>query len=262
MRHTIDQLRARIETLEAQNRSLEAANRAKSELVASMSHELRTPLNAIIGFAEMLHDGKIGEISNAQRSAVDNIATSGRHLLQLIDEALDLAKLEAGKMELRAEPVDLSKLVSEVRDSLAPIAAKKGIRIEFGVEVLSAIADATKLKQILYNYASNALKFTPPNGRVAIRVAAEAEDRFRIDVEDTGTGIDEHDLPKLFVAFQQLDTPATKRQVGTGLGLALTKKIVEAHGGNVAVKSRPGQGSVFSAVLPRWIGAKLRATGT
>lgn len=241
--------------MEDQNRRMQEANRLKSEFLANMSHELRTPLNAIIGFAKLLHAGKAGALSETQTEYMGDILNSSRHLLQLINDVLDLAKVESGRTEIQVEVVELSKMTSEVRDILRGLAAEKRIqlRVEVSAELPTVVADQRLLKQVLYNYLSNAIKFTPEEGRVSMRIAPEAHDTFRIDVEDTGIGIKPEDMNRLFVEFQQLDSSAAKRYPGTGLGLALTKRIVEAQGGTVEVKSVLGQGSTFSAVLPREI---------
>jgi signal transduction histidine kinase/CheY-like chemotaxis protein len=249
-----EQLRAKNRELENQSRRVQEATRLKSEFLANMSHELRTPLNAIIGFAELMHDGKVGgPVAPLHKECLGDILTSSRHLLQLINDVLDLSKVEAGKMEFRPEKVDLAKLVGEVRDILRTLSAKKHIHL--GVEVDAALGeiviDPGKLKQILYNYLSNALKFTPDGGTVTVRAHAIDAEHFRLEVEDSGIGIRPEDLPRLFTEFQQLDASASKAYAGTGLGLALTKRIVEAKGGRVGVSSTPGRGSVFYAVLPR-----------
>jgi protein-histidine pros-kinase len=240
-----------------------AANRLKTEFLANLSHELRTPLNAIIGFAELLYKGKVGPMSSEHREYVGDIVTSSRHLAQLINDVLDLAKIESGKIQFRPEEVDVAQLTTEVRDILRGLAAEKHLRIEIDVdeEVRTVVVDAGRVKQILYNYLSNAIKFTAEGGRIIVRVASESPSLFRIDVEDTGVGIPSEQLGKLFVEFQQLDASATQRQQGTGLGLALTKRIAEAHGGRVAVRSTPGQGSTFSAVLPRTISPDVQDHG-
>jgi len=235
------------------SRRVQEANRLKSEFLANMSHELRTPLNAIIGFSELMHDGRVGVVSAEQKEYLGDILSSSRHLLQLINGVLDLARVEAGKIELRPEPLDLTRVIGEVRDSLRTLAAQKGIVIEATVdpEVNSVVADSAKLKQVLYNYLSNALKFSPNGGCVQVRAAPEGPREFRIEVEDSGIGIQAEDLGRLFVEFQQLDASMAKKYAGTGLGLALTKRLVEAQGGRVGVNSTPGQGSLFFAVLPR-----------
>jgi protein-histidine pros-kinase len=239
--------------LQEQSRRALEANRLKSEFLANMSHELRTPLNAVIGFAEILHDGKVGPVSADQKEFLGDILTSSRHLLQLINDVLDLSKVEAGKMEFRPEPVEVSRIVTEVRDILRSIAAGKRIRVDTDIEdaLGRIVVDPGKLKQILYNYLSNAVKFTPDDGHVTVRVKGEGPAHFRLEVEDTGIGIPTADLSRLFVEFQQLDATAAKKYAGTGLGLALTRRLVEAQGGSVGARSTPGQGSVFHAVLPR-----------
>jgi protein-histidine pros-kinase len=232
---------------------MQEANRLKSEFLANMSHELRTPLNAIIGFTELMHKGKVGPVSAEHHEYLGDILTSSRHLLQLINDVLDLAKVESGKMEFRPEAVDLTSLVAEVRDVLRGLAVSKRVRLDTHVDpdVAAVVVDPARVKQILYNYLSNAIKFTAAEGRVGVRISASGQHDFRIDVEDTGVGISPANLGKLFVEFQQLDASAAKKYQGTGLGLALTKRIVDAQGGRVDVKSALGQGSTFSATLPR-----------
>jgi PAS domain S-box-containing protein len=246
-----EQLRRKNEELEEQYRRAQAANRLKSEFIANMSHELRTPLNAVIGFAELIHDGKVGPVNADQKEYLGDILTSSAHLLRLINDVLDLAKVESGKMEFLPETVDLGQLVGEVRDVVRPLAASKRIRIAVTVapEMGPVVIDASKLKQVVYNYLSNALKFTGEDGHIAIRVAREGES-FRLEVEDSGIGIKPADIGRLFGEFQQVDASTSKKYGGTGLGLALTKRIVEAQGGQVGVRSTPGKGSVFFAVLP------------
>ena len=257
------ELKVRTEEVEAANKELEEqyrrvqeANRLKSEFLANMSHELRTPLNAIIGFTELMHDGKVGPLKADQTEYLGDILTSSRHLLQLINDVLDLSKVESGKMEFRPEPVDLKRTVTEVRDILRSIAGAKRITVgtEIDPDLGQVMADPAKLKQVLYNYLSNALKFTPESGHVTVRALAEGPDRFRLEVEDTGIGIKPEDIGRLFVEFQQFDASAAKKYPGTGLGLALTKRLVEAQGGHVGVQSTPGMGSLFYAVLPRVAG--------
>jgi CheY-like chemotaxis protein len=239
--------------LEEQTRQVQEANRLKSEFLANMSHELRTPLNAIIGFSELMHDAKVGPVSAQHKEFLGDILASARHLLQLINDVLDLAKVEAGKMEFRPEPVDLARVVTEVQDVLRTLMAKKRIHVqsEIDLTLTHIVTDPGKLKQVLYNYLSNALKFTPDEGRVTVRVMPEGSEAFRLEVEDTGIGIRREDQGRLFVEFQQLDASTAKKHPGTGLGLALTKRIVEAQGGRVGVRSTPGEGSVFFAILPR-----------
>jgi CheY-like chemotaxis protein len=243
---------ARIQ-VEEQSRRAQEASRLKSQFLANMSHELRTPLNSIIGFAELMHDGRVGPISADHREYLADILTSARHLLQIINDVLDLTKVESGTMQFRPEPLDLRRLAEDVRDTFRETAARKWLRLEVvGEPGLGTVhLDPGKVRQVLNNYVSNAVKFTPEDGQVTIRVAGEGPDFVRIEVEDTGIGIAAEDLGRLFVEFQQLDASFAKRQQGTGLGLALTRRIVEAQGGRVDVRSVLGQGSTFVAILPR-----------
>jgi PAS domain S-box-containing protein len=247
------QLTGKNRQLAEQNRRVEEANRLKSEFLANMSHELRTPLNAIIGFSEIMHDGKVGSISEEHKEFLGDILTSAKHLLQLINDVLDLAKIESGRMHFDPERVQLGKIAAEVRDVLRTMASRKNIvvAIEIDPSLDDIVADASKLKQVLYNYLSNALKFTPDGGHVTVRAMPEGTERYRLEVEDTGIGIEPGDLDRLFTEFRQLDAGASKQYQGTGLGLVLTKRIVEAQGGSVEVVSMAGHGSTFSAVLPR-----------
>ncbi|MBC7978131.1 MAG: response regulator, partial [Myxococcales bacterium] len=242
-----EEIRRHSADLEAQNRRIQEASRLKSEFLANMSHELRTPLNAIIGFTELLYDGQVDPVSPTHKEFLGDILGSGRHLLQLINDVLDLAKVEAGKLEFRPELVDVPRLVSDVVSILRTTAAQKQIRMETEVEpsVAELTLDPARLKQVAYNYLSNALKFTPPGGRVTLTVKPEGRDRFRLEVADTGIGIAPDDLGRLFVDFQQLEAGAAKRHQGTGLGLALTRRLIEAQGGSVGVRSVVGEGSTF-----------------
>jgi PAS domain S-box-containing protein len=239
--------------LEEENRRVHEASRLKSEFLANMSHELRTPLNAIIGFAELLHDGQVTPDMPEFRDFLHDILKSGQHLLQLINDVLDLSKVEAGRLEFHPEDTALDQLLAESIGILRPLASQKNLQItqEIDPAVNGVFVDRGRLKQVLYNYLSNAIKFTPERGRVSVRVAAEGDDHFRIDVTDTGIGIGAADLPRLFIEFNQLEAGAAKKHQGTGLGLALTRRLVEAQGGRVAVTSTPGAGSTFSAILPR-----------
>ena len=234
-------------------RALEAARlatEAKSRFLAGVSHELRTPLNGIIGFSELMYDAKLGPVSEDHKDVLSDILTSARHLLQLINDILDLSKVEAGRMEFHPESTRIDTLVYEVRDVVRPLAEKK--RLKLGISVPSeftAVVDPARFKQVLYNYLSNAVKFTPESGRVEVRVRREEDSSFRLEVEDTGVGISPDEIAKLFQEFQQLPN-SRKAEQGTGLGLALTRHIVEAQGGSVSVRSVKGSGSVFAAVFP------------
>ena len=242
---------------------LQDANRAKSSFLANMSHELRTPLNGIIGFSELLIDEKAGPLNERQREYLGDVLNSGRHLLRLINDVLDLSKVEAGRMELHAETFDLRETIAEVCSVLTPSASKRSINIlpEIAPELARVTLDRHKFMQILYNLVSNAVKFNGDGGAVRVLAQPEQPGRLLLQVTDSGSGISREDLPKLFVEFQQLDSSATRRHGGTGLGLALTKKIVEFLGGSIEVSSAWQQGSTFSVHLPLSIaqGASLPA---
>ena len=229
------------------------ANQLKSEFLANMSHELRTPLNAILGFTELLQDGQVTGDMPEYQEFLGDILASGRHLLQLINDVLDLSKVEAGKLEFRPEAIDVAVLVGEVQNILRTTAASKAIRLEAAVDpgLTEVVLDAARFKQVLYNYVSNALKFTPQGGRVMVRAFPVAEGALRVEVEDSGIGIAPEDIGRLFVEFLQLDAGMTKKHAGTGLGLALTKRLVEAQGGTVGVHSTLHRGSTFHATFPR-----------
>jgi PAS domain S-box-containing protein len=239
--------------LETENRQIQAANQLKSQFLANMSHELRTPLNAVIGFADLLLSGAVPEHSPKRQEFLGHIASSGRHLLQLINDVLDLSKVESGKFEFFPEPVDLPTLVQEVMQVLETGGHRKRLTMtshcDPGLE--GVVLDPSRLKQALFNFVSNAIKFTPEGGRIDVWATSEGADWLRVEVADTGVGIAEADLPRLFVEFQQLDAGYNKQHPGTGLGLALTRRLVQAQGGRVGVSSQRGQGSVFHLVLPR-----------
>jgi PAS domain S-box-containing protein len=232
---------------------MQAASRMKTEFLANMSHELRTPLNAIIGFTDFMHKGKAGPLSAEQHEFLGDVLTSSGHLLQLVNNVLDVAKVESGTIEIQPVPVDLEALVDEVRDIIRGLAATRNLTLTVSVDpaVAMAVVDPVRVKQILYNFVSNAIKFSVDGGEIQIRAIPDGHDLVRLEVQDTGVGIAEADQEKLFVEFQQLDTGSAKKYQGTGLGLALTKRLTEAHGGRVAVRSSLGSGSTFSAILPR-----------
>ncbi|HTE06524.1 MAG TPA: response regulator, partial [Planctomycetota bacterium] len=235
-----------------------------SEFLANMSHELRTPLNAIIGFADLLHKGRVSPGMPEYAEFLDDIRSSGRHLLRLINDVLDLSKVEAGKMEFQPEPVDVSMLLEEVLGILRTTILDKNILVESQVDdrLADTVLDPARFKQLLYNYISNALKFTGRDGRIQVRIQSELDGRIlRVEVEDNGVGIGPEDLGRLFNDFQQLDAGTAKQHGGTGLGLALTRRLVEAQEGRVGVRSVRGQGSVFHAALPRRTSADLPFSG-
>ena len=251
-------LHAKNMDLAQQNRQVEAASRFKSEFLANMSHELRTPLNAIIGFSELMHDGRVGPVSAEHKEYLGDVLSSSRHLLQLINDVLDLAKVEAGKLEFRLETIDLARTLDEVRDVIHALVLQKHLQIsvEIDPQLNGIVGDVAKLKQILYNFLSNAIKFSHQRGIISVRVFPQAA-FFRIEVEDHGIGIKNEDQVRLFEEFQQLDIEPALRHTGTGLGLALTKRLAEAQGGYVGVSSVHGEGSIFFAVLPRVLTREL-----
>jgi signal transduction histidine kinase len=237
--------------IEEKSRQLEVANRHKSEFLANMSHELRTPLNAIIGFSEVLVDRMFGELTDKQDEYLRDIYGSGRHLLSLINDILDLSKVEAGRMELEVTRFDLPQAVDNALTLVRGRAEAHAIKLESAVdERLGEFAgDERKFKQILVNLLSNAVKFTPEGGRVTVR-ALERADAVAVSVADTGIGIAPEDQTAVFEEFRQVGTDYVRKREGTGLGLALTKKFVELHGGTISVESALGQGSTFTFTLP------------
>jgi PAS domain S-box-containing protein len=228
----------------------DTANQAKSAFLANMSHELRTPLNAVIGFSELLEQQIFGGLNDKQKAYVGNVLVSGRHLLQLVNDILDISKVEAGRMDLAYEVTPIGSIVDVVRGVIQAVATKKGINLEVAVpdDLPDVQVDPGRIKQVLYNLISNAIKFTPRGG--VVRLSAESDGEFLIvRVADTGVGIARDDLPRLFREFEQLPQPGGVRPEGTGLGLALTKRLVELHGGKVEVESELGKGSTFSVYL-------------
>ncbi|MBP1908653.1 response regulator [Methanolobus bombayensis] len=229
----------------------EAANRTKSEFLATMSHELRTPLNSVIGFSDLLLDGSFGELNEKQYKFMDNISHSGKHLLNLINDILDISKIEAGKMELFYEIFDFSDLVADLNLMMKPLSSKKGILLEFNMVPRSIFinADRGKLKQIMYNLIGNAIKFTPDGGEVNIDISMK-DQILLIGIHDNGIGIPKEDQNKLFQPFVQLDSASNRKFEGTGLGLALVKNLLELHGGTIEVDSEQGKGSTFYLKVP------------
>jgi signal transduction histidine kinase len=229
---------------------LEAASRHKSEFLANMSHELRTPLNAIIGFSEILAEKMFGDINEKQTEYLKDILESGRHLLSLINDILDLSKIEAGRMELELSEFDLPQAIENALILVRERASRRGIRLASTIDKrLGRIGgDERKVKQVLLNLLSNALKFTPEGGRIDVGARLEG-DMAEVSVADTGVGIAPEDQDAVFEEFRQVGT-ADKKAEGTGLGLALSRKFIELHGGKIWVKSQVGAGSTFSFTLP------------
>jgi signal transduction histidine kinase len=232
------------------NEQLEHASRAKSEFLANMSHELRTPMNAILGFTEMMRDGLYGEVPAELEEPLADIQANGRHLLNLINDVLDLSKIEAGRMELSLQEYSVSEVVDAVRASLRSLAADKGLEFVTRVEpdLPVAYGDAKRITQCLMNLAGNALKFTR-EGRVEIGAARDG-DVLVYRVSDTGIGIPKDELENVFGEFRQVDAAVTREFGGTGLGLSITKRFIEMHGGRIWVESEPGQGSAFRFAIP------------
>jgi len=233
------------------SQQLEVANKHKSEFLANMSHELRTPLNAIIGFSEVLLERMFGELNEKQDDYLKDIHSSGRHLLTLINDILDLSKIEAGRMELEPSTFDLASALSNAMTLVRERAQRHGITLEQQVDpqLGEVTADERKFKQILVNLLSNAVKFTPDGGRIDVNARRE-EDNVVIAVHDTGIGIAAQDQAAVFEEFRQVGRDYTNKQEGTGLGLTLTKKFVELHGGRIWLDSEPGKGSTFTFTIP------------
>jgi len=238
------------EQLEARNREVEQANRLKNEFLASMSHELRTPLHTIIGFSELLTEQLEGPLGEKQQRFVGHILQDARHLLELINEILDISKIESGRLELKRESFDFSQCVEEVLAGIRHQAATKNITLENKNRFQSSLyADRLRVKEILYNLLSNAVKFTPERGRVWVEGSSEGG-TLRVSVCDTGIGIPEQEHPSIFEKFYQVGDASGGTREGTGLGLPITKHLVELHGGTISVESRPGQGSSFRLTFP------------
>ncbi len=236
--------------LEVQNREIERANRLKSEFLASMSHELRTPLHTIIGFSELLGEELHGFLTEKQKRFVGHIHTDSLHLLDLINDILDLSKIEAGRLELRPEPFDFAALVAESMASVRTVTRAKSLGTEANIQVDGAVeADRVRVKQILVNLLSNAAKFTPHSGH--IRVDAKTVDGFLVtSVTDTGVGIAPEEHEAIFDQFYQTGVTTRGVREGTGLGLAITRRLVHGHGGTINVESTPGKGSFFTFTVP------------
>jgi len=237
--------------IQQKSRELEIASQHKSEFLANMSHELRTPLNAIIGFSEVLLERMFGELNEKQDDYLKDIHSSGRHLLSLINDILDLSKVEAGRMELEPARFDVPTAIGNAMTLVRERAQRHGIAlgIDVAAEVGEIVADERKFKQILLNLLTNAVKFTPDGGRVEVRAHREPG-QLVVAVHDTGIGIAPEDQEAVFEEFRQVGRDYTNKQEGTGLGLALTRRFVELHGGTIRVDSEPGKGSTFTFTIP------------
>jgi signal transduction histidine kinase len=238
--------------IQDKSRELEIANQHKSEFLANMSHELRTPLNAIIGFSEVLLERMFGEVNDKQADYLEDIHSSGRHLLNLINDILDLSKVEAGRMELDLGAFDLPTAIGNAIALIRERAQKHAITLNVQLEpgLADVVADERKLKQILLNLLSNAVKFTPDGGRIHVGARRAGHD-VEVAIEDTGIGIAATDHAAVFDEFRQVGRQYTSKHEGTGLGLALTRRFVELHGGTIRVDSELGKGSIFTFTLPQ-----------
>jgi signal transduction histidine kinase len=248
--------------IQEKSRQLEIANKHKSEFLANMSHELRTPLNAIIGFSEVLQDKMFGELTDEQAEFMGDIHESGKHLLSLINDILDLAKVEAGRMELSLGTFDVASAIDNAMTLIKERATRHGIKLsrELAPDLGEVTADERKVKQILLNLLSNAVKFTPEGGAVKV-IARKAPGGVEIAVSDTGVGIAPEDREAVFEEFRQVGKDYTRKAEGTGLGLALTRRFVELHGGRITLESEPGKGSTFTVFLPEAVAAEALAHG-
>ncbi len=240
------------EELRLENKQLAYASKAKSDFLATMSHELRTPLNSIIGFSELLKEKTAGRLNEKQEKYVGNILTSGNHLLNLISDILDLSKVEAGKIELIIEEFHVGDAINEGLTLIKEKAMKHNVtvKVEIDPELDFMEADKLRFKQILFNLLDNAIKFSKPEGGTVTIAAKREKDMARFSVSDTGIGIKDEDLKRVFREFDQLDSGISRKYGGTGLGLAITKKLVELHGGTITVESEFGKGSTFTFALP------------
>ncbi len=247
-----EELEARNRQLEWQSQELERAYRLKSEFLASMSHELRTPINALLGYTALMRDRIYGEVSTRQEEALDRMYAASQHLLELVNDILDLAKIEAGKMPVHLDHVELGAVLEELSQTVEPMVEKKSLRyrVELEPDLPALETDRTKVKQILLNLLSNAVKFTH-RGEVAVTARrTESGNGVEMEVSDTGIGIDPENLEHIFEDFRQVDQSSTREYGGTGLGLSITKKLLHLLGGTIRVESSPGEGSTFTVWLP------------
>lgn len=228
---------------------VQETTRLKGEFLTSMSHEFRTPLNAIIGFSEMILSGNYGALNVKQSDYLNNIAISGHHLLRLVNDILDLSKIESGNMSLTYERFNIAYTINEAVSVLKSVAMKKGIEVDFEVNDIIISADNLRFRQIMYNLLSNAIKFTETNGKIEIKTRVNG-DKLKIEIIDNGIGISEKDKWKIFSEFYQVDSSYTRRQEGTGLGLTLTRKLIELHKGHIDFDSQINKGSKFWFVVP------------
>jgi len=252
LRQANTQLDAKIAELSERNIELFKANQVKSEFLANMSHEFRTPLNAIMGFAEILKESRAIKKSKKDRRYAENIITSGKNLLNMINDLLDLAKTEAGKMRLHIEQASLAVICEELVNCFASLTQKNKVKVRLKIDknIPQLTTDAGKLRQILYNFLSNAVKFTPPKGKIEVCAMMPDEKTVRISVSDTGCGISEKDKEKIFDKFRQADGSITRQSTGSGLGLAISKELASMLAGSIGLDSVPDKGSTFWLDIP------------
>jgi two-component system sensor histidine kinase BarA len=268
VRESFRELAEKNARLESAYEKLKELDRLKSNFLATVSHELRTPLTSIIGYSEMLESGIAGEIVGEQLEFIQIIREKGEHLLQLITSLLDLGKLEQGSIRLERSPVDVTWLLDDVQKTFVPRAQKRGVKMEIAVApgLRKMSGDVVRLRQVMFNLVENAVKFSPDNGIITLSarsvelldesdsagavLMAETIPAVEIRIRDAGAGMPKEELPKIFDAFYQVDSSSTRQHGGAGLGLSIVKRIVEAHGGTISVDSAPGDGTVFTVVIP------------
>ncbi|MDF1534625.1 MAG: ATP-binding protein [Methanosarcinaceae archaeon] len=240
-----------VEYLEHAKLIADSANQSKDEFLANMTHELRTPLNSIIGFSELLNDEKAGNLNQKQIRYANNVLTSSKHLLEIINDILDISKVEFGTVELHYEEIQIFAIFDNINTTMSPLASKKNITIKYNIEpyLTTIMADKIKIKQILYNLINNAIKFTAKGGHITVN-ALRRGDVLQVEVNDTGIGISKMDTDKIFLPFVQLDGSTTREYAGTGLGLSIVKRFVELHNGKIWVDSELNKGSTFTFTLP------------
>ena len=250
LKNAIEESSNAYKTIKSQNKKIMAADKIKNEFLASVSHELRTPLNAIIGFSDILKEQVYGKLTEKQQEFVNDIQISGIQLLGMVNEILDISKIEANAIKLVKRYFEISRPIIETSNLLMPLVKKKNINLSYKIQNdIDIFADYPKIQQILYNLISNAIKYTPENGNIAITVTNTAK-KIKISVKDSGIGIDKKDQKRIFQKFVQLEDAFYKKETSTGLGLTITLQLVKMHGGNIKVISEKGQGSDFIVTLP------------
>ncbi len=247
-----ERVKERTRELEEANKALQKLNQMKTEFVSAVAHELRTPLTSIKGYASILSSGRLGEIRKEQKERLERINKHSHELVNLINDLLDIARIEAGKTIMKIEEINLNEVLKDVEEIISPQAEEKKLRfvIDNRDRIEKIYADKIHLERVLVNLLGNALKFTPENGEIGIRVKKEEENAVLFEIYDTGIGISEKDLDKIFDEFYRADNPINRERKGTGLGLSLVKRIIDAHGGKIWAKSKPGKGSQFFFTLP------------